>query len=429
MRILLTGATGFIGSALLAGLQADGHEVRAVTRRMGPAARRLSPSGWIELDMARATSPQAWEPHLAAVEAVINCVGALQDGGRDSTVAAHVAGPAALFAACEAAGVRRVIHFSAMGADKGVVSGFSHTKAQGEAALMARDLDWVILRPSVVVGRAVYGASALFRGLAALPLLPHVPHTGELQLVQLQDVVETVRFFLRPGAPARVGLEIAGPERLDFQQVVAAYRRWLGYPQARRIGGGALMPLLYRLGDLAGLLGWRPPVRTNAQREMVRGAVGDPGPWSAITGIQPKPLAAALAADPASVQERWFANLYLLKPVVFVTFAAFWLVTAFISLGPGYGIGLEIMRKTPAGPLAEVSVIAGGLADLAIGPAVAWRRSTRAGLLAALALSLGYLVIGSALQPELWLEPLGPMTKIFPIAALNLVALAILEDR
>jgi uncharacterized protein YbjT (DUF2867 family) len=428
-RILLTGATGFIGSAILARLQAEGHEVWAVTRRVGSAARRLAPAKWIELDVAATTSPTMWLPHLEGVDAVINCVGVLQDGGADSTSGAHVSGPVALYSACETAGVRRVIHFSAIGADRDAVSDFSRTKAEGEAALMARDLDWVILRPSVVLGRAVYGASALIRGLAALPLAPTVPNTGPLQVVQLDEVVETVCFFLRVKAPCGVGLEIAGPERLSFEQVVAAYRRWLGYRPARRAWGGALMPLLYRLGDLAGLLGWRPPVRSNARREMVRGAVGDPAPWTAMTGLRPRPLAEALAADPASVQERWFANLYLLKPVVFVTFAGFWLATAFVSLGPGYGLGLEIMRKTPAAPLAEVSVIAGGIADLAIGAAIAWRRTARAGLLAALALSIGYLVIGSALQPDLWLEPLGPMTKIFPIAVLNLVALGILEDR
>jgi uncharacterized protein YbjT (DUF2867 family) len=429
MRVLLIGATGFIGSALLTRLHACGHEVRAMARHAGPAARRLPADEWAPLDVARATTPEIWRPHLSGIDAVVNCAGALQDGAADSTRGVHAAGPAALFAACEAAGVRRVIHFSAMGVDKGAVSAFSRTKADAEADLMARDLDWVILRPSVVLGRAVYGASALVRGLAALPFLPRVPDTGELQVVQLDDVVETVRFFLDADAPARVALEIAGPERLTFHEVVAAYRRWLGYPPARRAVGAALMPLAYGLGDLAGLLGWRPPVRSNARREIVRGAVGDPEPWSQITGIQPQSLAAALATSPATVQERWFANLYLLKAVVFVTFAGFWLATAFISLGPGYELGLEIMRKTPAAPLAEISVVAGGLADLAIGLAIAWRRTTRAGLLAALALSLAYLVMGSILQPHLWLEPLGPMTKIFPIAALNLVALAILGDR
>ncbi|WP_374471960.1 SDR family oxidoreductase [Phenylobacterium sp.] len=428
MRILIIGATGFIGSAVAARLKSDGHELWAVTRRRGPLADRVPADRRIELDMARATTPAAWAPHLEGVDAVVNCAGVLQDGAADSTSAANRDGPAALFAACEAAGVRRVIHFSAMGVDKGGLSTFSDTKREGDAALTARDLDWVILRPSVVVGRAAYGGGALFRSLAALPFLPRQDQAGDLQVVQLDEVVETVRFFLDPAAPGRVALEVAGPERLSFEQVVGAYRRWLGYRPARP-APALFTGLMYRLGDVAGALGWRPPIRSNARREMVRGAVGDNSAWTRITGIQPRSLGQALMAEPASVQERWFANLYLIKALVFLVFAGFWLATAFISLGPGYGLGLEIMARTPAAPLAAPAVILGGLADLAIGLAIAWRRTTRLGLIAALLLSFGYLVIGSVLEPVLWLEPLGPMTKIFPIAALNLVALAILDDR
>src|SRR5207247_2650195 len=99
--------------------------------------------------------------------------------------------------------------------------------------LMARDLEWVVLRPSVVVGRAAYGGSALFRGLAALPLIPRVADTGLLQVIQLDDLVRTVLYFLRPDAATRVVLEIAGPERLKLEEILIAYRRWLGYGDAR----------------------------------------------------------------------------------------------------------------------------------------------------------------------------------------------------
>jgi uncharacterized protein YbjT (DUF2867 family) len=430
VRVLLIGATGFIGSAVLVRLRAEGHQVVGLTRRKGSIARRLPADGWIVLDMAAAVTPEAWRPHLAGIDAVVNCAGALQDGASDSTQGVHVAGAAALFAACEAAGVRRVIHFSAMGVDRGELSTFSRSKAAGEEALTRRDLDWVILRPSVVVGRSAYGGSALFRGLAALPLLQAVSGAGRLQIVQLDEVAETVSVLLSPDAPRRVALEVAGPERLTFEDVVATYRRWLGFPAARAAPGGALlMPLAYGLGDLAGLLGWRPPIRTNARREMTRGAVGDNAEWRRLTGIEPRTLYGALMSEPASVQERWFANLYLLKALVLTVIAGFWLATAFISLGPGYGLGLEIMHKTALADFAAPTVVAGALADLAVGLSIAWRRTTRVGLLAAMALSLGYLVIGTVLQPQLWAEPLGPMTKIFPILALHLVALAILEDR
>jgi uncharacterized protein YbjT (DUF2867 family) len=430
VRVLLTGATGFIGSTVHARLHSDGIEVVGVTRRLTAAARRLPASHWVELDLSQATSPEAWRPHLAGVYAVINCAGVLQDSTRDSTAGVHRDGPAALFAACEAAGVRRIIHLSAMGADKQSLSSFSASKRQGDEALTARDLDWVILRPSVVVGRPAYGGSALFRGLAALPVLPRLQGAGELQIVQLDDVVATIRFFLDTEAPSRVALEIAGPERLSFDQVVAAYRGWLGFPPARSApGAGLLMGLMYRLGDLAGALGWRPPIRSNARREMVRGAVGDIEPWVRLTGISPRPLAAALEAEPASVQERWFARLYLLKALVFGVFSLFWIATGLISLGPGYQIGKAMMLEGGAGPLSGPSVVAGALADLAIGAGIAWRRTTRPALWAAVFISLFYAAAGTLLLPRLWADPLGPMLKIWPILALNMVALAILDDR
>jgi uncharacterized protein YbjT (DUF2867 family) len=142
----------------------------------------------------------------------------------------------------------------------------------------------VILRPSVVVGHGAYGGSALFRGLAALPIVPRMRQAGQLQIVQLEDLVRTIVFFLSPTAPTRVELDVAGPERLTFDEVVAAYRAWLGWRPALPIAvPQSLISALFRLGDFVGVLGWRGPIRTTAQREIVRGAVGDPGPWISAT--------------------------------------------------------------------------------------------------------------------------------------------------
>jgi uncharacterized protein YbjT (DUF2867 family) len=360
----------------------------------------------------------------------VNCAGALQSGPGDSLSGVHEKGPAALFAACEAAGVRRVIHFSAIGVDRETPSSFSQTKLRGDEVLKQRNLDWVILRPSVVVGRASYGGSALFRGLAALPILPEMPETGPLQIVQLDDVVQTVIFLLQPEAPSRISLELAGPERLAFSDVVEHYRRWLGWRPARRWAmPGWLAGTMYRLGDFAGLLGWRPPIRSTARREITRGAVGNPAEWSRLTGIAPRSLSAALVAEPASVQERWFAGLYFLKGLLFVVFPLFWIMTGVISLGPGYGIGVSLMEEGGAGALAGPSVVAGALADILIGVAIAVRRTSRLGLYAALAISIFYVIAGTILVPRLWADPLGPMLKIWPILVLNLIALAVVEDR
>ncbi len=271
MRVLVVGASGLLGSAISVALSMDGHEVIGATRSGRPSglARAIS----IDMRTARA---EDWLRSLQGIDTVINCAGVLQDISRDSTNAAHADGPAELFSACEAAGVRKVIHFSAIGMDRETPTAFSQSKARGDAALQASDLDWVILRPSVVVGQSAYGGSALFRGLAALPILPELKDAGEIQVVQLSDVVATVRFFLQSDAPTRLALELAGPERLAFAEVVGEYRAWFGWRPARRIRlPQGLMRAVFAVGDFAGWLGWRPPgADYGAYRNEARGGRG-----------------------------------------------------------------------------------------------------------------------------------------------------------
>ena len=265
MRILLVGGTGLIGSAIHARLAAGGHECVLLSRHTSagvPNARHVA------LDIAQAKDASAWKPVLAGIDAVINATGALQ--GQDMQ-GVHVAGSAALYAACESAGVRRVILFSAIGTNRDARSDFSRTKQEGETSLTTRDLDWVVLRPSVVVGRAAYGGSALLRGLASLPVLPVMPGTAPIQPVHLDDVVETVLFLLRPGAPARIALDLAGPRQMAFSDVVALFRRWLRWRPAYRLHLRAWVASgAYLAGDAAQGLGWPTPVNSTAQAEMRR---------------------------------------------------------------------------------------------------------------------------------------------------------------
>jgi uncharacterized protein YbjT (DUF2867 family) len=428
MKILVVGATGLVGSAVCTRLATGGHDViRAVRPGRCPAA---SAGAWVEVDVARAVGPADWLRHLEGIDAVVNCSGALQERMGQSMTGVHARGPRALFRACEQCGVRRIVHFSAIGVNREQPSAFSRTKLSGDMALMETDLDWIMLRPAVILGDAAFGSSALFRGLAALPFLPLMPSTGKLQVVQLEDVAETVLRLIDKTAPSKLSLEIAGPHQLEFHEIVARYRGWLGWPPAKHyLLPRPLASLLYRLGDIAGFLGWRPPVRSTAAREIVRGAVGDPTDWTAATGIRPLSLDNALARRPVSVQERWFAKLYFLKPLIFVLLPLFWISTGIISLTSGFGGGIQLMLAGGAGKLAAPSVIAGALADIVIGCAIALRRTARWGLCAAVLLSLFYAAAGTAILPELWNEPLGPLTKIWPILVLHLVALAILEER
>jgi uncharacterized protein YbjT (DUF2867 family) len=430
MRVLIVGAGGLIGSAVAARLAAAGHDVVGVGRRSQNSTGSTRPGAWLRLDLARVTDPQTWLAHLAGIDAVVNCAGTLQDAPGQSTAGVHAHGAATLFEACARAGVRRVIHLSAIGVDRAATA-FARSKRAGEEALTALDLDWVILRPSVVIGRAAYGGSALLRALAALPVRPVMPATAPLQLVHLDDLVDAILFFLQKGAPGHQTIEVVGPKRYDFDEAVALLRAWMRWPPARAFRvPGWLAAAIYRAGDLVSLLGWLPPIRSTARREIAHGGVGDPAPLTALAGIAPRDLETALAREPASVQERWFARLYLLKAPAIAIFALLWIVTGLVSLGPGFerGVGL-VMQGGASRTVAVLAAVSGALADLAIGIAIAFRRTHRLGLLAALVISLAYAIIGTILVPQLWSDPLGPLLKIGPILMLNLMLIAIQDDR
>src|SRR4051794_10401668 len=213
MNVLVLGATGLIGSHLISRLALAGRPVVAVSR--GDDRPSLLPITWVAMDISRATRPDDWLPLLRDVSAVVNCAGTLQDAPGDSTKGVHDTGITALCRACEFAGVTRVVHLSAIGVER-QASRFSETKLSGDRAVMASQLDWVILRPSVVIGRGAYGGSALLRGLAALPIVPTLKQAGPLQLVHLDDLIETIMFCLRPDAPSRQVFELVGPRPWTF---------------------------------------------------------------------------------------------------------------------------------------------------------------------------------------------------------------------
>lgn len=432
MRVLVTGAYGLIGSAVVARL-APQHEVTAAGRDAGKV-RRLS-ARFVAADFNTLTTADAWRPLLQGIDAVVNCVGVLQDGLRDDAHRVHVEATAALFAACEQAGIRRVVHISAIGAEAAGPTEFSRGKAQAEQDLGARDLDWVILRPALVLAGAAYGGSAMLRAVAAFPgVTPLIAADAKIQVVSVEDVAETVARCLAPGAPgapARVTWDVAHPTVHPLREIVAAIRAWLGFPVRPVVPvPRSLARLIGLFADALGLLGWRSPARTTALKQLEAGVVGDPSAWIAATGIAPMSLADILAARPASVQDRWFARLYLIKPVAIAGLAFFWFITGALALGPGSASAIAQMTATGTAPdIATLTVVWGAWFDIAMGLLLCVRRFARATLIVMIVATFGYLAAGTLLAPQLWIDPLGPLTKILPMLLATALTLAIIDER
>ena len=433
MRVLVTGGYGLIGSAVLARLQREGHALIGAGRDLQTARRRFPYCRWIAADFRQLTQPEDWAPLLAGIDAVVNCVGVLQDGIRDDVRRVQADATIALFAACEAAGVRRVVHVSAIGAEEGAPSDFARSKAAAENDLARRDLDWAILRPGLVLAPAAYGGTALLRAVAAFPFItPLVVGEARVQIVGIDDLTETVAFLLRAG---RAGEGPLG-RRASRSVPASGYRRRdAGMARISRPGPPCRSPAGRPLpsadaptrsdGSAGGArraqprLRSFPPVSSATRRA-----------WMAATGIEPTSLAETLARHPAGIQDRWFARLYLLKPIAIGGLALFWIATGLLALGPGWDAALGYLEVAGFKPgLAETTLVVGSLFDIAVGLLLLWQKAARGTLVVMLVATIGYLIVGTIAAPGLWLDPLGPFTKIVPMLLATLFALAIIDER
>lgn len=431
MKVLVLGGYGLIGEAVVGRLLRDGHHVAGLGRDVVYAKPRWPAVRWIAADMSRLLAAEDWLPMVTGMDAIVNAAGALQDGARDRLDAIHRHSVAALVAACERAGVRRFAQISAIGADLSSADAFFNSKAQGDRAVASSSLEWTILRPGLVIAPAAYGGTALLRALAAFPgFIPAVMSRQPIQTVAVTDVAEAVSRAVAGSLPPRTAVDLVEAEARPLADVLSAFRAWLGLPRAKVVPMPAIVGrLAAATADGLGLLGWRSPLRSSALAALARGVTGNAGPWNQICGHPLQPLEATLAAMSAHVQERWFARLWLAKPVIFGCLALFWLASGIIGLIRQDEAASILVSRGVSANLADMSVVAGSAADILAGAAVLVRPWARRALLAMIAITLFYLAASTLLVPDLWLAPLGPLVKTIPMLCLVLVALAVLDER
>ena len=210
-KILLTGATGFIGSHLRNELQDQGYDIAPISRSTG-------------FDFNRMTAPEDWRPHLENVDAVINAVGIIVETRTQQFETLHYRAPIALFHACFQLGINRIIQISALGADNNAFTPYQRSKKAADDILRELPVDWFVLRPSLVYGKG--GVSMqLFQRLSRLPLIPLIAHEDcFVQPVHVSDLVAMVKQCLIT-QHTRQTFDVAGPQPLTFKAWLQSFRK------------------------------------------------------------------------------------------------------------------------------------------------------------------------------------------------------------
>jgi len=230
-NVLVLGGSGFVGRHVCEALNRAGVYVTVATRRLPARSVQMLP--FVTVVQADVHDPQALEALVPGHDAVVNLI-AILHGDRASFDKVHVQLPRQIARACMQAGVRRLLHVSALGADQQGPSLYQRSKAQGEAALQSEvvhGLQLTVLRPGVIFG-ADDAFINLFAGLQAIaPVVPLAGARTLFQPVWVQDVAQAVVHALQHRDTIGQVYELVGPQVFSLKELVQHAGRWAGHPR------------------------------------------------------------------------------------------------------------------------------------------------------------------------------------------------------
>jgi len=283
----MTGATGYVGTEVVAKLLRRDHDVRALVRRPERAGP-LADLG-VELVPGGLDRPETLRTLVAGADAVVHLVGIIVETGRQTFESIHVRGTEALLDAAREAGVPLFVHMSALGArDDPAATKYHRTKWRAEEAVRGSALAHVIFRPSII---AAPGNAAIATMVGMLRFAPVVPVIGngryELQPVWRGDVAEAfARTLERPDL--RGTFDLGGPECLTYHQMLDHLEAALGVRRPR-----VSVPVgIARFGAVAGTaLPNLAPITPEQLQMLLEGSVTADNALEARFGIRPKAFA------------------------------------------------------------------------------------------------------------------------------------------
>ncbi len=234
MKVLVTGSTGYVGHYVVKALLAAGHSVVSVSRDAGKtktaSGAKLEVFGNVEYRMGDVSNGNGLKEAMNGVEAVVHLVGIIAEKGLQTFSRVHVDGTRNVLEATKAAGVKRYLHMSALGASSNAVSGYSSSKFQAEELVRASGLDWTIFRPSLVFGVGDDFFGHVLKNLVSQA--PIVPQIGDgmflFRPIWVGDVAASFKQSLeKPDTIGKI-FDLVGPKEFSFKELSALMQTVLG---------------------------------------------------------------------------------------------------------------------------------------------------------------------------------------------------------
>lgn len=291
-RIFVTGATGFVGHAVVRALLAHGFLVRCLVRPGSETALR----GFESIDRVPGDvlEPDALPASVEGCSAMIHLVGIIRERRAAGVTfdRLHTQSTANMLGVAREAGVKRFVHMSALGTRPNAVSRYHQTKWQAEEIVRASALDWTIMRPSLIFGPEDEFVSVLARMIRRLPTVP-VLGDGQYQLqpIAVEQVAEAFARALRLPVARGKTYEAGGPQPYRFVELLDLIGQAIGMRRVRKVH----VPLSMVKG-MTRAFGWLPfsPVTMDQIIMLEEGSVTDPTHFYEDFGLTPEPLAAGL---------------------------------------------------------------------------------------------------------------------------------------
>lgn len=286
-HIAVTGATGFLGSHLVATLLAEGESVRGLVRP-GSTASGESGAEYIRGDVRRRETARDL---LRGCDAAVHLAASFSPS--DDVAEIIVEGTRALLAAAREASIGRVVFLSCLGAEAASHSSYLAAKWEAEQLVRSSELPTVILRPSVILGRGDGVTRPLAELIRSWPVIP-IPGTGEhrSQPVDVDDVVRCVLTALRSEDLLGEMISIGGPMFITFRQLSDLLSGQLNEIKPKVLVPDAYLPLLGRILP-PGSRALFAPARLAVIRQ---GIVASPGIVPRMFGFEPRSVVPALAS-------------------------------------------------------------------------------------------------------------------------------------